>query len=79
MKATSQAETPVSDLGLSAYLLSAGYALLRTDGPPSRRIFIFSTVPQEVVYRYYSGTAQVNPRTFLAALRDLKGLVAQGL
>ena len=79
MKAASQVETPVSDLGLSAYLLSIGYSIIRTDGPPNRRVFVFSSIPPEAIYGYYSGTVQVNPRAFLSALRDLKGLVAQGL
>ncbi len=79
MKTTPQPETPISDLGLSAYLLSTGYSLLRTEGPPARRVFVFGAVRPEVIYGYYSGSAQVNPRIFLSALRDLKGLVAQGL
>lgn len=79
MKPTQQPEVPVTDLGLSAYLLSAGYSLIRTEGPPTKRTFIFSAVPSEVLYGYYSETAKVNPRTFLASLRDLKGLVAQGV
>lgn len=65
-----------SDLHLAAYLLATDHPLLRLEGPPGRRSFVFDRVSPEIVTDFYSG-AKVDARRLLGALRDLKGLVAQ--
>ena len=66
-----------SDLNLAAYLLATDHPLLRLEGAPGRRSFVFDHVSPETITGFYSG-AKVDARRLLGALRDLKGLVAQG-
>jgi len=68
-------ETRISDLGLAAFLLCQDYNLVRVDSASGRVEFVFASVPEEVLFEFYSGGAMVNARKLLAAHRDLKGLI----
>lgn len=72
-------ETKVSDLQLAAYLTALDYPLLRVEGPNGRKVFVFTDVPDEVVFAFYSGRDPVSARKLLDALRNLKGLALQAL
>lgn len=74
-----QDEVKVSDLHLSAYLLAKGFPVRRVDGSIGRREFVFETIPPEVISSFYGGDDQVSARALLDALRNLRGLLAQGL
>jgi hypothetical protein len=66
------------DLNLASYLLATNHRLHRLEGPPGKSAFVFGDVSPEDVTAFYSG-AQVDARQLLGALRDLKGLLAQGV
>lgn len=68
----------ISDLHLAAFLLTKGFPLLGVEGSPGRREFLFPKVPPEVITSFYGGDDQVSARTLLDALRNLRGLLAQG-
>ena len=72
-------ERQISDLQLASYLLVRGYKLVRVEGPPTRRTFIFPGVPEEVVFNFYSGEDLVSARHLFDAYRNLKGLTLQRL
>jgi len=66
-----------SDLGLAAFLLALGFPLLDLRGSPGRpRVFVFPVAAAANATRYFAG-ATVEARRYAAAIRDLKGLVAQ--
>ncbi len=71
------AEFNTSDLHLAAYLLATDHPLLRINGRAGQRAFVFGNVTHEDVQRFYAG-APSDARKVLGALRDLKGLLAQG-
>ncbi len=70
-------EFSTSDINLASWLLATDHPLRRLNGPPGRQTFIFGNVKPEDVTDFYSG-AMVDARKVLGALRDLKGLLAQG-
>lgn len=70
------AEFSTSDLNVAAYLVTIGRPLLRLEGRPGQRAFVFGDVIQEDVTRFYAGVA-VDARKLLGSLRDLKGLLVQ--
>ncbi len=71
-------ERKVSDIGLAAYLTALDYPLVRIVGPEGRREFVFTGVPDEVIFRFYGGGQDlVSARKLLSAFRDLKGLLLQ--
>ncbi len=72
-------ETRISDLQLAAYLVAQGHRVVRVEGPPGRREFVFLDLPTEAVMTYYAGADQVSARKLFAAFRDLKGLTRQML
>jgi len=72
------AELAISDLHLAAYLLVRGFKVIRLEGPLGRREFIFAEVPTEVIASFYGGDDRVSARALLDALRNLRGLLAQG-
>jgi Domain of unknown function (DUF5659) len=61
-----------SDLQLGAYLKHRGYELLRIEGEPGRRVFVFRGVPSEAIAAYYAGTDLVAPVPLFQAYRQLK-------
>lgn len=65
-----------SDLHLASFFLATDHQLLRMDGPPGQRVFIFRNVTEADVAAFYSG-AQVDARKLLNAVRDLKALLHQ--
>jgi hypothetical protein len=67
-----------TDIHLAAYLLATDHSLVRLNGPPGQRAFVFGKVTPEDVQRFYAG-APSDARKVLGALRDLKGLLAQGV
>lgn len=69
---TGERSTP--DLNFSAYLSEIGRPLLRLEGPPGRRVFVFGNVTDADVAAFYSG-AKVSAIGVLGRLRDLKGLL----
>lgn len=71
-------ELAISDTHLAAYLLVRGFQVLRMEGPPGRREFIFPKIPPEVIASFYGGDDHVSARALLDALRNLRGLLAQG-
>lgn len=71
------ADYSTSDLHLAAYLLATDHPLLRINGQVGQRAFVFGNVTPEAVQSFYSG-APSDARKVLGALRDLKGLLAQG-
>jgi Domain of unknown function (DUF5659) len=68
----------ISDVHLAAYLVAKGFALLGVEGQPSRREFLFTDVPPDAIVGYYNGEL-VSARALLDALRNLRGLLVQGL
>ena len=70
-------EFSTTDINLAAFLLATDHPLRRLHGPPGRQVFIFGNVNPDEVTSFYSG-ATVDARKVLGALRDLKGLLAQG-
>ena len=71
------AEYSTHDLNLAAYLLATNHPLRRLDGPPGKIAFVFGSVSEDDVTAFYGG-AKVDARQLLGAVRDLKGLLAQG-
>jgi hypothetical protein len=66
------------DLALASYLTAIGRRLLKIDGPPGRRQFVFLDATETDVSDFLSGKA-IDGRRLLDAHRTLKGLlIAQG-
>jgi hypothetical protein len=76
---SAQRERRVSDLQLAAYLLARDHQIVRLEGPPHRRAFIFVGVPDEDITAFYGGRDAVSARKLFGAYRDLKGLTVQTL
>ncbi len=72
-------ETRISDLQLAAYLVAQDHSLVRVEGPPGHREFIFADIPADAIFAYYSGRDLVSARKLFGAYRDLKGLTIQAL
>jgi len=66
-----------TDIHLAAYLLATDHPLRSLNGRPGQRAFTFGNVTQEAVSGFYAGV-KVDARKLLGAMRDLKGLLAQG-
>jgi hypothetical protein len=66
-----------SDIHLAAYLLATDHPLRRLEGIPGQKSFVFGNVIDADVQAFYAG-APSDARKVLNALRDLKGLLAQG-
>jgi len=71
------AEFSTTDIHLAAYFLATDHPLRRLTGPPGQHAFVFGNVTEQDVQRFYAG-APSDARKVLGALRDLKGLLAQG-
>ncbi len=72
------ADFSTTDLHLASYLLGAkDRPLLRINGRAGQSVFVFGNVTPEDVQSFYAG-APSDARKVLGALRDLKGLLAQG-
>lgn len=66
------------DLALASFLVASGRRLLKLDGPPGRRQFVFLRVEESDVSDFLQGKA-IDARRLLDAHRALKGLlIAQG-
>ncbi len=71
-------EYSTSDLGLAAFLLALGHPLQDLRGSPGRpRTFVFPVAAAAAAPSYYAG-ATIEARRYASAIRDLKGLLAQG-
>ena len=68
---------PTTDIHLAASLLATDHPLRGLNGRPGQRAFVFGNVTPEDVSGFYGGV-KVDARKLLGALRDLKGLLAQG-
>jgi hypothetical protein len=66
-----------SDIHIAAFLLATEHPLRRINGLRGQRVFVFGNVSPEDVQSFYAG-APSDARKVLGALRDLKGLLAQG-
>ncbi len=71
------ADFSTTDIHLAAYLLATDHPLRNLNGRPGQRAFVFGSVTPEDVAGFYAGV-KVDARKVLGALRDLKGLLAQG-
>ena len=71
------ADFATTDIHLAAYLLATDHPLRGLNGRPGQRAFAFGNVTPEDVQSFYAG-APSDARKVLGALRDLKGLLAQG-
>jgi hypothetical protein len=71
------ADYTTTDIHLAAYLLATDHPLRGFNGRPGQRAFVFGNVTPEAVQSFYAG-APSDARKVLGALRDLKGLLAQG-
>ena len=74
-----QSEIRLSDMDLSAFLLTLGHPIAGIEGPAGRRQFVFKNVPRDAVVAFYGGDDRVSARALLNALRNVKGLLAQAL
>lgn len=72
-------ECRISDVHLAAYLLARGHQVSRLEGSFGRREFVFHDVPQDVLLSYYGGDDLVSARELLDALRNIRGLLVQGV
>jgi hypothetical protein len=72
-------EIDLDDLQAAAFVLAKGYPLVRTDGPPYRKTFIFQDVPEHVLVGFYSGQAEVNAKGLFEAYRTLRAIARQAL
>ena len=72
-------EIKLSDMDLSAFLLTLGHPIVRLEGQAGRRQFVFKNVPEDAVVAFYGGDDRVSARALLNALRNVKGLLAQAL
>lgn len=77
MQMNTAADFPTTDIHLAAYLLATDHPLRRINGSSGQRAFVFGNVSPEDVQSFYAG-APSDARKVLGALRDLKGLLAQG-
>jgi len=68
----------VSDFYLTAYLLCTGMDLLGTKKENSKKtIFILRDIPsrQELISKYFEGTAKIDPLKYKGKIIDLKSLL----
>jgi len=64
----------VTDLGLAAFLSARGYLVLRLEGRPGRRTFVFPEAARDDCRACFAG-APVEARAYYESLRSLKALV----
>ncbi len=65
--------TRTNDLALASFALSVGFPLLRVEGPPGRREFVFGReIPEDLIAEFYSGTGMVSAKRVLDSYRGLK-------
>lgn len=79
MQRMNEGALKISDPHLTAYLLVRGFQILRVEGTPAHREFVFSNVPPEAISSYYGGDDLISARALLDALRNVRGLLAQDL
>jgi hypothetical protein len=77
MQMNLQADFSTQDIHVAAYLLALDRPFRGLSGQPGHRTFTFANVAPEDVQGFYAGV-KVDARKLLGALRDLKGLLAQG-
>lgn len=65
----------VSDTSVAAFLLARGFRIVKVEGSPGRREFIFADVPDEAILNFFGGDDQVSARRLLDCLKNLKGLL----
>lgn len=65
------------NLNISAYLYTSGLQLATTKNKGKEIFFVFNSkqIAEELVDKYYSDKASVNPRELFARLNDLKDLI----
>jgi hypothetical protein len=66
------------DLALSAYLIQVGYPLTYLDrSDPKKVAFCFERDEkiETVIQEYWSGQQSVEPKSYFAAIRDLKSQI----
>jgi len=80
MKSTSApAPIKISDLHLASFLLARGFQVVGVEGPPGKRDFVFQDIPLDAISSFYGGDDAVSARALLDALRNLRGLLVQGV
>jgi hypothetical protein len=60
------------DIQLASYLIVLGHPLAGVEGPPDRRVFAFTGVPDADIAAYYRGDRLVAPQPLFRAYRTLK-------
>lgn len=64
-------------LQIASYLYACDLQLISTSKINKEIIFIFSpkTKAEELIHKYFLGTALINPRDLFASINDLKDLI----
>lgn len=79
MQTMNSQQVKISDVHLASYLLVRGFPIVRVEGTPGRREFVFTEVPPEIISSFYGGDDSVSARALLDALRNVRGLLVQGV
>lgn len=68
------------NINIGAYLYSSGLQLLNTLKVDKEVFFIFTPKDkaEQLVEKYFAGTARISPREFVARLNDLRDLIFSG-
>ena len=72
-------ELALDDLQVSAFLHAKGFQLIRTEGPPYRKTFVFADVPDAMIQDFYAGTGAVSARKLFDSYRTLRAIARQSL
>ena len=82
MKKENSEKFKCSDFYLSAFLISQGFKLLNIDkSNPRRVLFIFKDRKdrENLVEDFLFGRAQIEPKSFISAIKELKQLLYSDL
>ena len=72
----------ISDFYQAAYLSVIGFELIKIDkANPQRFVFVFNDKEgrQNLLEDFLFGRAQVNPKSFVSAIKELKAMLHSGL
>src|SRR5947209_18229608 len=70
-------ELALYDLQVSAFLHAKGLRLVRTEGPPYRKTFVFADVPDAMIQDFYAATGAVSARKLFDSYRTLRAIARQ--
>jgi len=68
------------DFYLACFLRCAGYELIDLRAEGRRKVFVFKDRPtrRDDVMAFYGDATSVRPQAFVAAIKDMKGLLYNG-